>query len=99
MLNSSLTLTDIISLILGVFIVGAVTIILKMRKRGWLLRLLVSIILVPLPYLLYMRYVKHFDIFEIKLSAESFTGTTGLILLWAVIGLIVYNLLLALWPD
>ena len=99
MVNFSLTLTDIISLILWVFVVAAITKILKLKRRGWLTRVIVSLILVPLPYLLYIRYIKHFDVFGIRFSAESFTGTTGMVLLWAVIAFIVYNLYLFLWPD
>lgn len=99
MFKFPLTLTDVISLILWGFVVVAITIILKLKRRGWLTRLISSLILVPLPYLLYMRFVKHFDVFRIRFSAESFTGTTGTILFWAVIGFVVYSLYLFLWPD
>jgi len=97
--NFSLNLTDVISLILWIFVVYAITKLLRLSRRGWLLRMVVSILLIPLPYLLYIRFIKHFDIFGIEFSAESFSGSTGLVLLWAVIGFIVYNLILLLWPD
>jgi hypothetical protein len=93
------TLIDLFSFILWVFIVVAITKIFKLKRRGWLTRGLISLIIIPLPYLLYIRYVKHFDVFGIRFSAESFTGTTGMVLFWAVIGFIVYNLYLLLWPD
>ena len=97
--NFSLNLTDVISLILWIFVVYAITKLLRLSRRGWLLRMVVSILLIPLPYLLYIRFIKHFDIFGIKFAAESFSGSTGLVLLWAVIAFIVYNLILLLWPD
>jgi hypothetical protein len=99
MANFSLNLTDVVSLILWIFVVYAITKLFRLSRRGWLLRMGVSIFLIPIPYLLYIRFIKHFDIFEIKFSAESFSGSTGLVLLWAVIGFIVYNLILLLWPD
>jgi hypothetical protein len=99
MVNFSLTIIDIISFILWVFIVVAITKIIKLKARGWLTRVIFSLILVPLPYLLYIRYVKHFDVFGLRFSIESFAGATGMVLLWAVIGFIVYSLYLLLWPD
>lgn len=99
MANFPLTLTDLISLILWVIVIYAITKIIKLKRRWWLIKILTSVILVPLPYLFYIKYVKHFDIFGINFSAGSFSGTIGMALLWAVIGLIVFNLYIFLWPD